>query len=217
MCGYESKRYRDDDTARAVEEGRMLIPWNGDDSLRVDRYDVRNLTDDSQKLARFRGVYRRSPQQVELHRKLETERYRDLVEATATGAAAAAAAAEVVEEEAREELRRVDEKRRGDAMFFQLDYSTLLPAPPPPPQPPTIYIPRFAVPDNIQLVYTHTKKKNFFFFLNFYYFAATNGEAERNHREDGKVFRLQQGPSNCAARSCQAGAQSSLSVPRACG
>eukprot|EP00045_Choanoeca_perplexa_P009825 m.96107 g.96107 ORF g.96107 m.96107 type:complete len:456 (-) comp15042_c0_seq8:23-1390(-) len=44
--GYESKLFRDDAAAQAVNEGKTLVPWQGNDTLMVDRYDVRLLTYD---------------------------------------------------------------------------------------------------------------------------------------------------------------------------
>jgi hypothetical protein len=46
VVGYESKMFRDDETAAKVNEGKFLVPWMGDKSLMIDRYDVRLLLDD---------------------------------------------------------------------------------------------------------------------------------------------------------------------------
>ena len=37
VFGYGCKLFRDDDTARRVNRGETLIPWQGDKSLMIDR------------------------------------------------------------------------------------------------------------------------------------------------------------------------------------
>ncbi|KAF9344116.1 hypothetical protein BGX26_004762 [Mortierella sp. AD094] len=49
--GYESFLFHNDSTADAIEQGQLLITWQGqdpedEDTLWLDRYDVRNLLDD---------------------------------------------------------------------------------------------------------------------------------------------------------------------------
>ncbi|XP_005177286.2 LOW QUALITY PROTEIN: protein suppressor of white apricot [Musca domestica] len=41
VFGYACKIFRDDDKAREIDQGKHLIPWMGDDTLKIDRYDVR--------------------------------------------------------------------------------------------------------------------------------------------------------------------------------
>lgn len=75
--GFECKIFHDDAAALAVEEEKHLIPWFGDTSLMVDRYDVRLLLDD-RKL--FRTNKKHTPTQEELDEEatLDYERYYDL-------------------------------------------------------------------------------------------------------------------------------------------
>ena len=37
IFGYHCKLFRDDDRARAVDAGEHLIPWMGDENLKIDR------------------------------------------------------------------------------------------------------------------------------------------------------------------------------------
>ncbi|BFZ18549.1 hypothetical protein BsWGS_21588 [Bradybaena similaris] len=41
VFGYACKLFRDDKKARAIDNGKLLIPWMGDDRLMIDRYDGR--------------------------------------------------------------------------------------------------------------------------------------------------------------------------------
>ncbi|CAG5118993.1 unnamed protein product, partial [Candidula unifasciata] len=41
VFGYACKLFRDDKKARAIDNGKMLIPWMGDERLMIDRYDGR--------------------------------------------------------------------------------------------------------------------------------------------------------------------------------
>lgn len=37
VFGYACKLFRDDKKARAIENGKLLIPWMGDEKLMIDR------------------------------------------------------------------------------------------------------------------------------------------------------------------------------------
>lgn len=37
MFGYGCKLFRDDDKAKMIDQGKHLIPWMGDSTLKIDR------------------------------------------------------------------------------------------------------------------------------------------------------------------------------------
>jgi len=37
VFGYACKLFRDDEKASSIDQGKLLIPWMGDDSVKIDR------------------------------------------------------------------------------------------------------------------------------------------------------------------------------------
>ncbi|XP_034237779.1 splicing factor, suppressor of white-apricot homolog isoform X2 [Thrips palmi] len=55
VFGYSCKLFRDDEKALYIDQGKHLIPWMGDDTLKIDRYDVRGTVYDLRPLEPLGG------------------------------------------------------------------------------------------------------------------------------------------------------------------
>lgn len=76
VIGYSSKLFRDDVKALEIDEGRHLISWVGDESLKMDRFDVRGLLND---FPEYEPSFEElSPEEKEIEDLCNNERYRAL-------------------------------------------------------------------------------------------------------------------------------------------
>ncbi|ENN71879.1 hypothetical protein YQE_11494, partial [Dendroctonus ponderosae] len=57
VFGYSCKIFRDDEKALFIDQGKHLIPWMGQESLRIDRYDGRGTLSDLKKFEASREDY----------------------------------------------------------------------------------------------------------------------------------------------------------------
>ncbi|XP_068623467.1 protein suppressor of white apricot isoform X2 [Battus philenor] len=124
VFGYSCKLFRDDDKALHVDQGKHLIPWMGDESLKIDRYDARGALHELSSLEAPPGGFdwrvelTRTEQDVE--QLCDEERYRALH-------------TDEDEEEMykEEELKRLHAAGYGQVGF---NYEASVPPPEPPPQ-----------------------------------------------------------------------------------
>ncbi|CAB0006360.1 unnamed protein product [Nesidiocoris tenuis] len=80
VFGYACKLFRDDDRASAIDSGAHLIPWMGDDSLRIDRYDGRGALYDlaAHEPKEFYPLDESGEEEKALEQLCDEERYRSL-------------------------------------------------------------------------------------------------------------------------------------------
>jgi len=80
IFGYECKLFRDDEVAKNVNSSSstFLIPWQGDSSLIIDRFDVRNLLFDRKKFQKQATIIKMKKEDLELEALCDEERYKDI-------------------------------------------------------------------------------------------------------------------------------------------
>lgn len=82
VFGYSCKLFRDDDRALHIDQGKHLIPWMGDETLKIDRYDARGALHDLSRLEAPPGGYdwrvELSRDQQDVEQLCDEERYRAL-------------------------------------------------------------------------------------------------------------------------------------------
>ncbi|XP_075232655.1 uncharacterized protein LOC142331003 [Lycorma delicatula] len=118
VFGYSCKLFRDDEKALYIDQGKHLIPWMGDDSLRIDRYDVRGALYDLTQYEAISGHQEElfwinlSNEERRIEQLCDEERYRALTHNE--------------DEEAlyqEEELKRLHQALGSDKTYGQVSYS----------------------------------------------------------------------------------------------
>nr|SVE77658.1 EOG090X07RL [Daphnia lumholtzi]SVE78286.1 EOG090X07RL [Daphnia lumholtzi] len=79
VFGYACKLFRDDEKAAEIDQGKLLIPWMGDDSIKIDRYDARGTLFDLKSHETPQGGYDRTEgltsDEKRIERLCDEERY----------------------------------------------------------------------------------------------------------------------------------------------
>jgi hypothetical protein len=77
VLGIPATLFRDDDAAAYIDSEQHLLPWLGDKTLMMDRYDGRLLLDNLDAHTRAQGARRAAIEDVD-EELLDKERYRSL-------------------------------------------------------------------------------------------------------------------------------------------
>ncbi|XP_025206974.1 protein suppressor of white apricot [Melanaphis sacchari] len=82
VFGYSCKLFKDDEKALFIDQGKHLIPWMGDDTLKIDRYDCRGALSDLQSVealpfgqSRWEGL---TADEKKIEQLCDEERYKSL-------------------------------------------------------------------------------------------------------------------------------------------
>lgn len=117
VFGYSCKLFRDDEKALYIDQGKHLIPWMGDELLKIDRYDVRGALSDLSQYESKSGIHgssdwsSMSSEERRIEQLCDEERYRALYHNE--------------EEEAlyqEEELKRLHQALGSDKEYGQVEY-----------------------------------------------------------------------------------------------
>jgi hypothetical protein len=80
VFGYACKTFRDDERARQIDKGDFFVPWMGNSSLQIDRFDARGILSDLKVHEALGEELRRkdylSPEDVCIEEMCDDERYR---------------------------------------------------------------------------------------------------------------------------------------------
>nr|SVE75809.1 EOG090X07RL [Daphnia hispanica] len=71
VFGYACKLFRDDERAAEIDQGKLLIPWMGDDSIKIDRYDARGTLFDLKSHETPQGGYDRTEELTSEEKRVE--------------------------------------------------------------------------------------------------------------------------------------------------
>ncbi|XP_017755130.1 PREDICTED: protein suppressor of white apricot isoform X1 [Eufriesea mexicana] len=82
VFGYSCKLFRDDDKAKMIDQGKHLIPWMGDSTLKIDRYDGRGALGDLRTYEPPTGGFDQrtilTEDELKVEQLCDEERYRSL-------------------------------------------------------------------------------------------------------------------------------------------
>ncbi|ESO03068.1 hypothetical protein HELRODRAFT_80858 [Helobdella robusta] len=82
VFGYQCTLFRDDEKAMYIDQCRHLIPWMGDDTLLIDRYDGRGHLSDlsayDSDIMKNRGWDALTEREKQMEEMIDQERYLDL-------------------------------------------------------------------------------------------------------------------------------------------
>ncbi|XP_042297515.1 splicing factor, suppressor of white-apricot homolog isoform X2 [Sceloporus undulatus] len=116
VFGYACKLFRDDEKALQQEQGRHLIPWMGDSSIMIDRYDGRghlhDLSEYDAEYSTWNRDYQLSEEEARIEALCDEERYLAL-------------RTDLLEEEARqeEEYKRLSEALAQDDTYNAVGFT----------------------------------------------------------------------------------------------
>ncbi|KAJ8711183.1 hypothetical protein PYW07_008425 [Mythimna separata] len=155
VFGYSCKLFRDDDKALHIDQGKHLIPWMGDETLKIDRYDARGALHDLTRLEAPPGGYdwrvELTRGELDVEQLCDDERYRALH----------------TDEDEEEMYKEEELKRLHAAGYGQVGFNYDAPAEPdPPPLPaevdeePFIPSPAFRALLPIDIVFPESLKQN---------------------------------------------------------
>lgn len=112
VFGYSCKIFRDDEKAIYIDQGKHLIPWMGDETLKIDRYDCRGALSDLRQYEASREGYDTlrwlglSESEKKLEELCDSERYYSL---------------EINEEEEEMYKEEVAKRQKTNAIAFNYD------------------------------------------------------------------------------------------------
>lgn len=114
VFGYACKLFENNQTTASFDEEKSLIPWMGDESLLIDRYDARLLfTDKAQFVSKpSQALPVLTTEEEEGERRLDEERYLDLHHDT-----------QEYELQQEEEMKRFQQALREDGAYNSVAFS----------------------------------------------------------------------------------------------
>nr|SVE73610.1 EOG090X07RL [Daphnia atkinsoni] len=120
VFGYACKLFRDDERAAEIDQGKLLIPWMGDDSVKIDRYDARGTLFDLKSHETPQGGYDRTEgltsEEKRVERLCDEERYFALYKDEEEEAV-------IKEEEIKRLTQDLDEVTSEEVSYHQVPFS----------------------------------------------------------------------------------------------